>query len=265
MDILENYQQEESIKEPESTNYSFAVIGKVYEDGVSLIFPGSEEPSEKHYKANMYCKFKAGQRVYIAKDSGTYIALFPVGKPGSEPVEADTATNAQNAINAENAINANNAVNAETATNAQNATNATNAENATSSKETEKLKYYRTIELTGAVKGSGSFNGSQNLSISTSFGSGTVNRATTADRWTNSRTLTLNGDVSGSASFNGSSNISINVDVKSHSGSTLGFFNTSPVSKRGVSNLTSTPTLNNLKDKLNELIDDLQSYGLIGS
>lgn len=228
-EILEDFQQEEAIKEPEAANYSFAVIGEVYEDGVSLIFPGSEEPSEKHYKANLYCKFKAGQRVYIAKDSGTYIALFPVGKPGSEDVVADTATNAENA---------------------------------------DALSTRRTIQLTGAVTGSGQFDGSQNLTINTSMGSsGTVDRAETADRWTNSRTLTLRGDATGSVSFNGSSNFTLNITVKEfterHSGSRLGFFNASPTSKTYVSKLNSTPTVNNLKTQLNNLIGALNKYGLV--
>lgn len=227
-EILEDFQQEEAIKEPEAANYSFAVIGEVYEDGVSLIFPGSEEPSEKHYKANLYCKFKSGQRVYIAKDSGTYIALFPVGKPGSENVVADTATNAENA---------------------------------------DALSTRRTIQLTGAVTGSGQFDGSQNLSINTSFGSGAVNRATTADKWTNKRTLTITNDASGSVSFDGSGNISLRLTVNefttSHRGSRLGFFNNYGNSRQTVSNLNSTPTVDNLKSKLNELIDALQSYGLI--
>lgn len=231
-EILEDFQQEEAIKEPEAANYSFAVVGEVYEDGVSLIFPGSEEASEKHYKANLYCKFKAGQRVYIAKDSGTYIALFPVGKPGSENVVADTATNAENAENA----------------------------NALSNR--------RTIQLTGAVTGSGQFDGSQNLTINTRMGSsGTVDRAETADRWTSSRTLTLSGDATGSVSFNGSSNFTLNITVKEfterHSGSRLGFFNASPTSKNYVSKLNSTPTVNNLKTQLNNLIGALNEYGLV--
>ena len=234
-EILEDFQQEEAIKEPEAANYSFAVIGEVYEDGVSLIFPGSEEPSEKHYKANLYCKFKAGQRVYIAKDSGTYIALFPVGKPGSEDIVADTATK---------------------------------ADTATSAETSDALSNRRTIQLTGAVTGSGQFDGSQNLTINTSMGSsGTVDRAETADRWTNSRTLTLSGDATGSVSFNGSSNFTLNITVKEfterHSGSRLGFFNASPTSKNIVSTLNSTPTVTNLKTQLNALINALKEYGLV--
>ena len=247
MYILQKYQQEESIKEPESTNYSFAVIGEVYEDGVSLIFPGSEETSEKHYKANLYCKFKAGQRVYIAKDSGTYIALFPVGKPGSEDIVADTATKADTATSAETSKKADTATSAETS---------------------DALSNRRTIQLTGAVTGSGQFDGSQNLTISTSMGSsGIVDRAETADRWTTSRTLTLRGDASGSVSFNGSSNFTLNITVKEfterHSGSRLGFFNASPTSKNYVSKLNSTPTVNNLKTQLNNLIGALNKYGLV--
>ena len=246
--MVENYQQEQTLKEPETPNYTFATIGQIYDDGMSLIFPGAEGPSEKHYKANLYCKFKAGQRVYIAKDSGTYVVLFPVGVSGSESVVSDSAKTAETATKADTATSASSATTANTASKAD---------------KSDKLSTSRTISLSGAVTGSGSFDGSQNVSINTSFGSGSVSRATTADRWTNSRTLSLSGDASGSVSFNGSSNFTLNVDVKSHSGNTLGFFNVAPISKRTVGNITATPTLDNLKSKLNTLIDALQSYGLI--
>lgn len=247
--MVENYQQEQTLKEPETPNYTFATIGRIYDDGMSLIFPGAEGPSEKHYKANLYCKFKAGQRVYIAKDSGTYVVLFPVGVSGSESVVSDSAKTAETATKADTATSANSATTANTASKAN---------------KSDKLSNSRTISLSGAVTGSGSFDGSQNVTISTKFGSGTVSRATTADKWTTSRRLTIRGDATGYVSMNGSSDVTLNVDVTRHSGSTLGFFNASPVSKRSVSNLTATPTLDNLKTKLNELIDDLQSYGLIG-
>lgn len=242
--MIENYQQEQELKEVENTSYTFATIGEIYEDGMSLIFPGAEGPSEKHYKANLYCKFEAGQRVYIAKDSGTYVVLFPVGASGSKQVVSDSATKAETATKAESAASADTAQKANTS---------------------EKLSSSRTISLSGAVTGSGSFDGSQNVTINTSMGSGTVSRATTADRWTTSRRLTIRGDATGYVSMNGSSDVTLNVDVTRHSGNTLGFFGAAPITKRGVSNISSSATLPQTVTKLNELIDDLQSYGLIGS
>lgn len=248
--MVENYQQEQTLKEPETPNYTFATIGQIYDDGMSLIFPGAEGPSEKHYKANLYCKFKAGQRVYIAKDSGTYVVLFPVGVSGSESVVSDSAKTAETATKADTATSASSATTANTASKAN---------------KSDKLSNSRTISLSGAVTGSGSFDGSQNVTINTSMGSGTVSRATTADRWTTSRRLTIKGDASGYVSMNGSSDVTLNIDVTRHSGNTLGFFNQSGITKRGVSNLASSATLAQTITKLNELIDDLQAYGLIGS
>lgn len=59
----------------------FATIGEVYEDGVSLIFDGETEPSQKHYLCNRCCYFAPGDRVRILADGGTYIVEYPVGAP----------------------------------------------------------------------------------------------------------------------------------------------------------------------------------------
>ena len=59
----------------------FATIGAVYEDGVSLIFDGEEEPTEKHYLCNTSAFFSAGDRVKILPDSGTYVVEYVVGSP----------------------------------------------------------------------------------------------------------------------------------------------------------------------------------------
>lgn len=56
-----------------------ATVGGVYDDGLSLIFDGQLEASQKHYKRNTALTFSAGQRVKIVKMSGTYIVEYPVG------------------------------------------------------------------------------------------------------------------------------------------------------------------------------------------
>lgn len=76
-----NYQQEMADRAAEVQPYAFATIGEVYEDGVSLIFPVESEPSTKHYKVNTMGEYKAGQRVKVLKDSGTYIVEYPIGNP----------------------------------------------------------------------------------------------------------------------------------------------------------------------------------------
>ena len=68
-------------EEEQSAPVSFATIGAVYQDGVSLIFDGTEEESEKHYKCNTSVPFRSGDRVKLAADSGTYVAEYVVGAP----------------------------------------------------------------------------------------------------------------------------------------------------------------------------------------
>lgn len=64
-----------------NSTHSFATIGAVYEDGVTLIFEGETEPGPKHYLVNTSVVFAAGDRVKLAADSGTYIVEYVVGAP----------------------------------------------------------------------------------------------------------------------------------------------------------------------------------------
>ena len=65
----------------ESPLLSLATIGAKYADGVSLIFPGQTEPTAKHYRCNPDVTFAAGNRVLIARVSGSYVVLCKVGTP----------------------------------------------------------------------------------------------------------------------------------------------------------------------------------------
>ena len=67
----------------EELKRNFATIGAVYEDGVTLIFDGEEDPTDKHYLCNTSVEFKAGDRVRIVECDGTYIVEYVVGPPGS--------------------------------------------------------------------------------------------------------------------------------------------------------------------------------------
>ena len=207
-EIVENYQEEQQLEEQKAPEYSFATIGDVYDDGISLIFPGAEEASEKHYRANLYCKFAKGQRVYLAKDSGTYVVLFPIGVPGSEEVKADSAT---------------------TATKADSATTANSANKADTAGS---LETTRTISLTGAVTGSGTFDGSRNVTINT--------------------TASSSGGTTTATNFTGR-----------HTGTSLAFFNQSAKGRISISKINGTATTATITNKLNELIGDLISYGLL--
>ena len=138
--MIETYQEKESLVLPSPAPQNFATIGEVYEDGVSLIFDGEEEPSEKHYKTNAFVVFKKGDRVRIISDSGTYVVEYPVGNP-RKTMTADSATTADSAETAD------------TATTADSATTA------------QKLATRRTFSLTGDVTGSATFDGSGNCTI----------------------------------------------------------------------------------------------------
>ncbi len=123
--MLNNYQQEQALESTEPTEASFATIGTVYADGVSLIFDGDTVESTKHYKVNSFVVFSAGDRVRIIKDSGTYVVEYPVGNPRTS-FAADTATSATTAATATNATKLNNknesALSVSTATTATNFT-----------------------------------------------------------------------------------------------------------------------------------------------
>lgn len=60
-----------------------ATVGAVYEDGLSLILEGQTEATTKHYKCNTSATFAAGDRVKVARISGSYIVEYVVGPPGS--------------------------------------------------------------------------------------------------------------------------------------------------------------------------------------
>lgn len=94
-EIIESYQEEQNLDEQKVPVYSLAVVGGVYSDGLSLIFPGTTKESKKHYSYNMNCTFKKKQRVYITKDSGTYIVLFPVGNSKRGSLVTNTAISTQ--------------------------------------------------------------------------------------------------------------------------------------------------------------------------
>lgn len=129
--MIENYQEKESLTPQQPATQNFATIGEIYDDGVSLIFDGEENASEKHYKTNAFVVFAPGDRVRIISDSGTYVVEYPVGNP-RRTMTADTATTAETVETADTA---------------------------------KKLSTPRTFTLTGDVEGSASFDGSADCTI----------------------------------------------------------------------------------------------------
>lgn len=84
--ISENYQQDKEQERDAGVPYSFATVVAVHPDGLQLVFPGETGTSPKRYKCNTTVRFEPGQRVYVAKDSGSYVVLFPIGSPGTGTV-----------------------------------------------------------------------------------------------------------------------------------------------------------------------------------
>lgn len=60
-----------------------ATVGAVYDDGLSLILEGQTEATTKHYKCNTSATFAAGDRVKVARISGSYVVEYVVGPPSS--------------------------------------------------------------------------------------------------------------------------------------------------------------------------------------
>ena len=140
--ILETYQEQQAIVQPDPPGQSFATVGTVYEDGIALIFNGAETESLKHYKCNTAVRFAAGQRVRIIEDSGTYVVEYPVGAP-AQSIYADSAARAAYASEAGYAESAGKAA---TATKADTAASAGSADTAKSAETAETAKTAKSAE-----------------------------------------------------------------------------------------------------------------------
>lgn len=58
---------------------NLATVAAVYPDGIVLMLAGETEPGSKRYPYNAACSFEVGQRVHIARESGTIIVEYPIG------------------------------------------------------------------------------------------------------------------------------------------------------------------------------------------
>ena len=66
---------------PDESGAQFATVGEVLDDGVTLIFDGQDEATDKHYRCNASVLLLPGDRVKVCKDSGTYVVEYVVGSP----------------------------------------------------------------------------------------------------------------------------------------------------------------------------------------
>ena len=83
-DLEDIYDESLTVDVDEETEFSFATISAVAADGVTLIFDGSDVSGGKKYNVNADVMFAAGDRVKIAKDSGSYVVEYVVGSPMSK-------------------------------------------------------------------------------------------------------------------------------------------------------------------------------------
>lgn len=68
----------QDLAEPE---FLTATVGAVKLTGLTLIFPGQTEASQKTYRCNSAYNFCPGMRVRVKYDSGTYLVEYPIGTP----------------------------------------------------------------------------------------------------------------------------------------------------------------------------------------
>lgn len=60
-----------------------ATVKSIKADGLELVFDGLSESDGKVYPCNACVEFRVGDRVKVKKISGTYVAEYPIGAPGS--------------------------------------------------------------------------------------------------------------------------------------------------------------------------------------
>lgn len=80
---MDEFLSGEVISGKEEPSFNFATVGQIFSDGVTLIFDGQTAATGKHYKCNTSAMIRAGDRVKICKDSGTYVVEYAVGAPNS--------------------------------------------------------------------------------------------------------------------------------------------------------------------------------------
>lgn len=61
-----------------TTQLSTAIVAEVREDGITLLFPDSAEPTAKAYPYNQAVSFSTGDRVFLIPSGGTYVVAFPI-------------------------------------------------------------------------------------------------------------------------------------------------------------------------------------------
>lgn len=79
-------------KAAEAKRYVFATVSSVSSSGVSIRIDGETSGSAKNYTCNTDVKFSVGDRVMALKESGTYVIVCKIGKPGGPETKTAAMT-----------------------------------------------------------------------------------------------------------------------------------------------------------------------------
>jgi len=201
-------------------------------------FDGEDTPSEKEYAYLDSYIPKVGDRVLLAMVSGTYIILGKVNYNISPKQEVDRYIFDEKKVIMQKGLNVSLGI------------------------ETDNLIVNNDATIVGNVGVNGNvmatgISSSGNISAANIITPGTLNAGqtnlgeTTLQKATINNTLNVSGETT--------------VGVFSHTGTLIKFFNNSTYSsKRSISNLVGNEQLTGVINKVNEIINALKAYGLIG-
>ena len=108
--MIDGISEADAKQEEQPVDAQLATVGAVYEDGLTLVFDGQEAATEKHYKCNTAIAFKAGDRVKVARISGSYVVEYVVGSPNSGGVGVSELVNGNYKVTLYTTINSTNQI-----------------------------------------------------------------------------------------------------------------------------------------------------------
>lgn len=223
-------------------NFKLAVVVDLFDNETAKIqFDGEDIASEKQYSYLRSYIPAIGDRVLLASVGGTYIILGKISFNESPEIieEIDRYVFDEKKVTMSKGLQVTNGITSDSVT-------TTGSISAGSMTTTGSIS-------AGSVTASETISGS-NISTTGQVSGATLNIFDLAEIYR----LNVNSVTYMYSTLYLQSNLK-------HDGSMLSFFNTTLKGKQTVSQLTVTPTLDNLKSKLNALISALGAYGLIGN
>lgn len=81
--MIDGITEAAAIEEDLPSDAQLATVDAVFKDGLTLIFDGQTTATKKHYKCNTSVAFQSGDRVKVARISGSYVVEYVVGAPST--------------------------------------------------------------------------------------------------------------------------------------------------------------------------------------